>query len=696
MRRTIACASLILCLSCVTSAPLTATKELPAAAAPNREPSVTAPGPLQVAQAEVRRAGGIDPLLRALREGDSHTRRMAVRALGRSGGERAVDALLSALATSQGLERVAVVASLGLAGNGRAADPLSKLLAPGADQALQVAVLDALGRIGSTTNLTVMVNALTSESPMVRSQAALSLGLFGRRQLALNASAVEALTKVPPLDPAFAYGVAYALAREHQPAPDEKAVARLRELSGHADAEVRALSLSGLTRREVVADALAGEKLDDPDARVRVQAVRNLLQKAATAKERARVVSWLKARVQGMIAAPENLAQAELVAELEALEALRQHGKERAVAVPLRAASAALRKVSSESLGAQVNLSALRCQLATVHDADHALMLCEAERGMDRHLLLGAALQVAPSEVALAKFADEDPRVRAAALLRALSLTPVAEAAWGQVGKSLASPHPAEAGSVVEALMAHLTESGRFMAEATARTARELDAAHPELELLVGLFGLLSATKDKQYATLCERGLSASNRTLRKSALDCLSAIDVRSAAGEVASLEPEVMLIHVERSISLQLETTKGNLTIDLDPGIAAWSVSAVVKLAREGFYDGLPFHRVVGDFVVQGGDPTGSGWGGPRGLSLPAEPSVAALGGTFERGAVGIADAGPDTGGSQFFIMHSRAAHLEGRYTQLGRVTAGDEVIDRLIIGDRVLRARVKDSAQ
>jgi cyclophilin family peptidyl-prolyl cis-trans isomerase len=97
-----------------------------------------------------------------------------------------------------------------------------------------------------------------------------------------------------------------------------------------------------------------------------------------------------------------------------------------------------------------------------------------------------------------------------------------------------------------------------------------------------------------------------------------------------------------------------------------------------------------------VQGGDPTGSGWGGPPGVTLPAEPSVTALGGTFQRGAVGVADAGPDTGGSQFFIMHSRAAHLEGRYTQLGYVTEGLEVIDRLIVGDRVLRASVVNAGE
>jgi cyclophilin family peptidyl-prolyl cis-trans isomerase len=93
-----------------------------------------------------------------------------------------------------------------------------------------------------------------------------------------------------------------------------------------------------------------------------------------------------------------------------------------------------------------------------------------------------------------------------------------------------------------------------------------------------------------------------------------------------------------------------------------------------------------VVPGFVVQGGDPTGSGWGGP-GFTIPGEPSVQ----PFTRGAVGIADAGKDTGGSQFFIMHGRAPHLEGRYTHVGRVTRGMEVVDALIVGDRIVRSWV-----
>ena len=101
--------------------------------------------------------------------------------------------------------------------------------------------------------------------------------------------------------------------------------------------------------------------------------------------------------------------------------------------------------------------------------------------------------------------------------------------------------------------------------------------------------------------------------------------------------------------------------------------------------------FHRVVPDFVVQGGDPTGTGWGGP-GFTLPSEISAGleAMPIDFGAGAIGIADAGKDTGGSQWFAMHAPAPHLEGRYTWVGRVVEGADVIDKLQVGDRIIRAR------
>ncbi len=120
---------------------------------------------------------------------------------------------------------------------------------------------------------------------------------------------------------------------------------------------------------------------------------------------------------------------------------------------------------------------------------------------------------------------------------------------------------------------------------------------------------------------------------------------------------------------------------------GAAPLTSAALAALARGGFYDGLSWHRVVPDFVAQGGDPRGDGEGGP-GWALPDEHGP----GRFLRGTLGIATAGPETGGSQIFLCHSAQPHLDGRYTIAGELEAGGEVLDALQVGDAILRARAE----
>jgi cyclophilin family peptidyl-prolyl cis-trans isomerase len=131
-------------------------------------------------------------------------------------------------------------------------------------------------------------------------------------------------------------------------------------------------------------------------------------------------------------------------------------------------------------------------------------------------------------------------------------------------------------------------------------------------------------------------------------------------------------------------LETERGAIVIELEREWAPTHAAALSSLARAGFYDGLTFHRVVPNFVVQGGDSTGTGWGS-AGFTLRDEVSPVA----FDRGVVGIAKAGKDTGSCQMFFMLAPAPHLNGRYTVVGRIVEGLEVADALEVGDRILRA-------
>ncbi|HEU4759715.1 MAG TPA: peptidylprolyl isomerase [Dehalococcoidia bacterium] len=139
---------------------------------------------------------------------------------------------------------------------------------------------------------------------------------------------------------------------------------------------------------------------------------------------------------------------------------------------------------------------------------------------------------------------------------------------------------------------------------------------------------------------------------------------------------ERPAMTIDPSKSYHAVVKTVRGDFTMELLPDDAPETVNSFVFLAREGYYNGVTFHRVVPGFVAQGGDPTGSGSGGP-GYTLPAEFSKI----PYDRGTVGMArTADPNSAGSQFFIAYAAAPNLDGQYTVFGRVTQGMDVVDCL----------------
>ena len=143
-----------------------------------------------------------------------------------------------------------------------------------------------------------------------------------------------------------------------------------------------------------------------------------------------------------------------------------------------------------------------------------------------------------------------------------------------------------------------------------------------------------------------------------------------------------------------LRLETTKGTVVIAFRPDLAPGHVARIKELAKSGFYDGVPFHRVIEGFMAQTGDPTGTGTGGSGKPKLPAEFSKL----PFERGTLGMARTqNPNSADSQFFICFDRAPWLDGQYTVWGKVIQGMELIDRIATGeppakpDRMVKVRV-----
>ena len=140
------------------------------------------------------------------------------------------------------------------------------------------------------------------------------------------------------------------------------------------------------------------------------------------------------------------------------------------------------------------------------------------------------------------------------------------------------------------------------------------------------------------------------------------------------------------------EIHTQKGIMKVDFYEDDAPNTVDNFIKLSKSGFYDGLTFHRVIPDFVIQGGCPEGTGRGGP-GYNIKCE-----LDGDHqhhERGVLSMAHAGRDTGGSQFFICHSRTntAHLDRNHTCFGKVVEGLEVVDAIRQGDKIEKILIED---
>jgi len=151
-------------------------------------------------------------------------------------------------------------------------------------------------------------------------------------------------------------------------------------------------------------------------------------------------------------------------------------------------------------------------------------------------------------------------------------------------------------------------------------------------------------------------------------------------------------MTIDPAKAYTATVETTQGAFVLQLLPDVAPETVNNFVFLARDGFYDGLIFHRVEG-WVVQGGDPLGTGMGGP-GYGIPAE-FESSLKYSQVRGIVGMARAqDPNSGGSQWYVVKQDATGLDGQYTTFGKVIAGMDVVDKLTIGDVMTRITIQES--
>ena len=532
--------------------------------------------------------------------------------------------------------------------------------------------------------LSEIAELVRSGSPAVAEAAALGLGVRAREpgqvdvvKAATAGALAEALTRK---EDAVRAAAAYGLTKLGAPQTRTALLAAL----GDKFAPVRAGAARALGEIPGGAPGPLLARLADPDWRVRVEAARALASLAKRGDVSATqlavaAASAIDASADGRgQSAHAAVALADAMTELPPAAALPH--LERLVAAahpngtPGVAVACAFARARDIAAGAVKKTPG--CGGAVDPPFRASLRVAEvlgklAERG---------AAGLAPLFDAL--LGDADARVRAAAVgalagAKSVDALPLLQ-------RALADADPFVVGAAADALGerpdVEKAAAGPALVAALARfsAARALPAGRPEADALASILAapLPPSAVSGVTALFPLRALQ-----LDRAARAALAALKAPEPASPAPALErPDLPPLAAR---ALVLHTTRGDVRVALASGPmeAPLASQNFAALAARHYFDGLAFHRVVPDFVVQGGDPRGDGSGGP-GYDVPDELTPA----RFVRGAVGVALSGPDTGGSQLFVCHSDQPHLDGRYPLLGHVESGMDVVDELQIGDAI----------
>jgi len=580
---------------------------------------------------------------------------MAAFSLGLIGETRAADALVKALADSDGTVRGRAAEALGRLGDpthaGLVAQRVLAGIPPGASATLTIRGDDPGSAADPWTELRLGLLALARLGDAAAAETALLEG--GRPRFDWWA-AVYAAMRVggPGLRPVLEAGArstdvyARALAAQGLGSfQDEEALGAIVTLTGDEDPRVAASALRALGRftDSQWASRIAGEALRAPDPGVQTAALEAL--------ERLRPERTLRDPAVDLIGSPDPALRAGGLRLLSRIDpeqfALIRSGLDPDPVWFVRGALATgLSRIADQSgleqLFAMLNSETDPRVLPAVLDALRVV------RGADS----------LPTLVSSLEHADIAVRRAAALGLAQLEVQPRGEVLSEAYRRSLSDVEVEARLAIVDALAALGGEPRRaqlalIAREDPARAVRERAAkAHGDVAV-----GALPPG-------------------------DLRPPVDYLTAA---LPLYPSGFPTYTPRAL---VHTPRGVIEMHLDTLEAPIAVASFIALAKRGFYDGLDFHRVVRGFVAQGGCPRGDGLGGP-GYRLRSEVGQQ----PFGRGAVGLALAGPDTGGSQFFITQFPAPHLDGDYPRLGHVVRGMEVVDALRPGDRIDRIEIWD---
>jgi cyclophilin family peptidyl-prolyl cis-trans isomerase len=310
--------------------------------------------------------------------------------------------------------------------------------------------------------------------------------------------------------------------------------------------------------------------------------------------------------------------------------------------------------------------------------------ICEAYGSVRTHKILRAMRQILGGVTVPGGSAGGRERAAAAHALGELD----SNRARPELLAALADDEVAVVATAAEAL-AKIGVSDSVVVDALIEAVRHNQSPN-EPDIAVAGLSALGEMKAIGAESLATELLASPQPQIREAARECLVSVVGEERAAELAESHqpapwrPAAVAPYragppdARRAI---LRTSRGDITLELYSEESPRTVENFVRLAEEGYYDNVAFHRVVPNFVIQDGDPTGVGWGGP-GYAIRCEYNLKQYG----VGAVGMALAGKDTGGSQYFITHSPQPRLNGRYTIFAQVVEGLENVSRIQVGDLV----------
>ncbi|HEV8397002.1 MAG TPA: HEAT repeat domain-containing protein [Vicinamibacterales bacterium] len=627
-------------------------------------------------------------LLVLLGDAEARVRRRAALAIGRVGLPDGVEPLTKALGDEEPEVRQMAAFALGLIGSPAARPALTQALS-GNDVVLQGRAAEALGLIGDKADgpaigqmvrTHIAAGALASvqpedlTSPLAPPVEAARLGLFALARLGTYEPLSAAVIGADGQPVSRWWPVAYALQRVGD-ARGAPALLALLSTPGRYTASfaVRGLAAAKATQPQALA-AIRAEIEQPRDAAVMIQAIRALgtLNDRGALPLMTRIVGdpasnpAIRLEAMNTLATLADARTADILVELVSDSAPAVRG----------AAMRALARVEPETFTA--TLSGL--------DADREWTVRVAQAG---------ALGGLPDGQGFARLStmadDADVRV-VPAVLAALAASK-APGAPALIRAKLKAPDVVVRSAAAQAL-AQLKVADAAGDLRAAYAAAAADAAYTARASMLAALAQLDPAGTRP---LLDEALRDKDWAMRVRAADLLR--DLKVTDGVAAAMRPATPGGDVESaawktmvappfSPHVFIDTDKGTVEIELAVLDAPITSRNFVNLARKGFFNGVAFHRIVPDFVVQGGDPRGDGEGGP-GYTIRDELNQR----PYLRGTVGMALDWRDTGGSQFFIALSPAPHLDARYTVFGTVVAGMDVADRLLPWDVIRRVRIRD---